>query len=184
VLDGWQDEPMSDATTGLGDPGQAEKILRFWEAARVRVNRNAVGGTIAETTATTIAPQAWAFGDSPELADELLGLVLDGTKTATAELVEEFERVGEALPAKGDLSIVLDGAGAPRLLVRTTHVDVVPFDEVTAEHAYLEGEDDRTLESWREGHERYWRRTLAAVGREFEPSTPVVCERFEVLYRS
>jgi uncharacterized protein YhfF len=92
--------------------------------------------------------------------------------------------VGEALPARGDLSIVLDGAGAPRLLVRTTHVDVVPFDEVTAEHAYLEGEDDRTLESWREGHERYWRRTLAAVGREFEPSTPVVCERFEVLYRS
>lgn len=174
---------MSDVTTGLVDTGQAEKILRFWEMARVRVSRNAVGGTIAETTATTMAPQTWAFGDSPELSDELLGLVLDGTKTATAELVEEFEGGGEALPVKGDLSIVLDGAGAPRLLVRTTRVDVVPFDQVTAEHAYLEGEGDRTLESWREAHERYWRRTLGAVGRQFQPSMPVVCERFEVLYQ-
>ncbi len=182
---------MSDATsgtepetTGLDNTAQAEKILRFWSAARVRVNRNAIGGTIAETTMTTVAPQAWSFGDSPALADELLGLVIDGTKTATAELVAEFERVGEPLPAKGDLSIVLDGAREPRLLIRTTRVDVVPFEEVTAEHAYLEGEDDRTLESWREGHERYWRRQLAAVGAEFDPTMPVVCERFKVLYGS
>ncbi|AEG44901.1 ASCH domain-containing protein [Isoptericola variabilis] len=180
---------MSDATsgtepetTGLDDTAQAEKILRFWETARVRVNRNTVGGVIGETTATTVAPQAWSFGDSPELADELLQLVLDGTKTATAELVSEFERAGEPVPAKGDLSIVLDGAGDPRLLIRTTRVDVVPFAEVTAEHAHLEGEDDRTLETWREGHERYWRRQLEAVGDEFDPSMPVVCERFEVLY--
>jgi uncharacterized protein YhfF len=187
----WQDERMSDATsgtepetTGLDDTAQAEKILRFWETARVRANRNAIGGAIAETTMTTVAPQAWSFGDSPELADELIQLVLDGTKTATAELVVEFENAGEPLPAKGDLSIVLDGAGDPRVLVRTTRVDVVPFEQVTEEHAYLEGEDDRTLSSWRGGHEQYWRRQLAGSGREFDPTIPVVCERFQVLYGS
>ena len=41
------------------------------------------------------------FGDSPALADELLGLVLAGTKRATAALVDEFVAEGEALPRIG-----------------------------------------------------------------------------------
>ena len=39
--------------------------------------------------------EAWAFGDSPKLADELLGLVLEGRKRATADLVSEFEARGK-----------------------------------------------------------------------------------------
>ena len=104
----------------------------------------------------------WAFGDNPELADELLALVLSGAKTATADLVVTYEEAGEPIPVVGDLSIVLDGAGAPRALLRTTKVDVVPFSAVTAEHARLEGEGDRTLATWRAEHERYWRRTMPA----------------------
>ena len=34
---------------------------------------------------------AWAFGDSPALADELLALVLDGKKTATASAIWSYE---------------------------------------------------------------------------------------------
>ena len=40
----------------------------------------------AERTALT-EPEVWAFGDSPELADELGALVIQGIKTATADLV-------------------------------------------------------------------------------------------------
>jgi len=44
----------------------------------------------------------FAFGDSPEMADELAHLVLDGPKRATAGLVLEFERDGEPLPRRRD----------------------------------------------------------------------------------
>ena len=183
-------EPTNEAqgagTSGsaphLADTDQADRITRFWDTARPSAGRTSHGGAVGERSENVVPPPAWAFGDHPQLADELLALVLAGTKTATASLVVEYEDASEQLPRQGDLSILLDGAGDPRALIRTTEVETVPFDQVTAEHAWAEGEDDRTLESWREQHERYWRRTLAGTDHEFDPSVPVVCERFEVLY--
>jgi hypothetical protein len=40
------------------------------------------------------------------------------------------------------------------------------FTEATAEFAYSEGEDDRTLDSWRREHRKYYTRVLAARGGE------------------
>ena len=157
------------------------EIDRFWQVARVKGRRTTLGGVLGETPASAVAPPAWAFGDNPQLADELLALVLEGTKTATADLVWSYEANGEPVPAVGDLSIVLDGSGRPRALVRTTKVDVVPFSAVTAEHARLEGEGDRTLATWRSDHEAYFRRTMPA-GHSFDEDAPVVCEQFKVLY--
>lgn len=166
----------------LDDTDQADRINRFWDLARPKAGRTSHGGTVGERSENVVPPPAWSFGDTPALADELLDLVLSGRKSATASLVVEYDDVSEPQPRKGDLSILLDGAGDPRALIRTTRVDVVPFSEVTAEFAYLEGEDDRTLESWRESHERYWRRALAGTAHEFDPSLDVLCERFQVLY--
>ena len=163
------------------DEAAARAIDEFWQVARVRARLSTVGGVLSETPAASVAPQVWSFGDGPELADELLALVLAGTKTATAELAWNFEAAGEPFPVAGDLSIILDGAGAPRALLRTTRVEVVPFDQVGAEHARLEGEGDRALESWRADHERYWQRNMPA-GRSFGPDVLVVCERFTLLF--
>ena len=44
--------------------------------------------------------------------------------------VAELEQVGLEVPRVGDLSIVVDGAGTPRALLRTTDVEVVPFEDV------------------------------------------------------
>jgi uncharacterized protein YhfF len=176
------DVPQDPQQSGLDDLVQAERITAFWESARPKAGRTSHGGAVGERSENVVPPPAWAFGDSPGLADELLGLVLAGTKTATASALWEFEVAEEPLPRRGDLSIVLDGEGVPRALIRTDAVETVPFDEVTAEHARLEGEDDLSLAAWREGHETYWRRTLEAAGRTFDPSMPVVCERFTVLY--
>ena len=63
----------------------------------------------------------------------------------------------------------------------TTQVDIVPFDEVSAEHAYLEGEGDRSLANWRELHERFFTEH-ALHGDGFSPDMPVVLQRFVVLY--
>ena len=173
-----QDNPIQDA-----DATQAERIQRFWEAARGKLGFGGASSVIGHGWAEQMPPQAWAFGGEgdDELADELLALVLDGTKTGTASLPFEYEDANEPLPKKGDLSIILDGAGEPRAIIRTTGAVVIPFDEVTAEFAHSEGEDDRTLESWRTGHEAFWRRDLPE-GRVFSTDMPVVCETFELIW--
>ncbi|GAA1745785.1 ASCH domain-containing protein [Aeromicrobium alkaliterrae] len=126
-------------------------------------------------------PEAWAFGDHAALADELLALVLSGAKTATASSLWDVEADGDPVPRVGDVSILLDGSGDPRGVIRTTQVRIVPFIDVDAEHARLEGEGDLSLSHWREGHEAFFRRT-ATDGRDFDPRMPVVCERFELLH--
>lgn len=63
----------------------------------------------------------------------------------------------------------------------TTAVEILPFDGVSAEHARAEGEGDRSLATWRAIHERYWRRH-AQNPRGFEPTMPVVCERFRLVH--
>jgi len=125
---------------------------------------------------------AWSFGDNPELADELLELVLTGKKTGTATLVIELERKGEKMPEVGDYNIILDGKGKPTAIIRTTSVEIKPFNEVEEAFAYSEGEDDRTLESWRREHWKYWTRVGQKLGFAMKEDLLVICENFELVY--
>lgn len=122
------------------------------------------------------------FGDSPSLATELLGLVLNGRKRATATALWTAEAGGAPLPYPGLYSIVVDGDGVARCILRTDQVKIVPFDEVSADFARAEGEDDGSLDSWRREHETYYRRELPRFGREFVPWMPVLCERFRLVW--
>lgn len=126
-------------------------------------------------------PEAWAFGATPAHADGLLALVLSGTKTATASSLWDYEHSRDPLPEAGLLNIILDGRGVPRALLETVSVEVVPFGEVQASHAFAEGEGDRSLSHWRETHERYWREH-SENPRGFDPDMPVVCERLSLMY--
>ncbi|MFC5337969.1 ASCH domain-containing protein [Leucobacter denitrificans] len=126
-------------------------------------------------------PEAWAFGATPDHADGLLALVLDGIKTGTASPLWDYEHSKEPVPTVGEYSIILDGRGAPRALLETTAISIVPFDEVTEEHAHAEGEGERTLAAWREIHEHYWR-NYSENPRGYVSDMPVVCERFRLLY--
>ena len=147
----------------------------------MRAKLNPTGYFTGERPLGVIPPPVWAFGATPDQADELLALVLSGTKTATAGALWDYEAEGEELPAPGALGIVTDGRGVPHALVVTTQVEIVPFDEVSTEHAYLEGEGDRSLATWREEHERFF--TEHAVhAHGFSPDMPVVLQRFAVLY--
>ncbi len=153
----------------------------FWRVAREHAQLPGVPVYTGENPARTLRPPAWGFGATPEQADELLGLVLDGTKTATAGSYADYAAEDEDLPTPGLLGIILDGAGHPRALVVTTQVRVVPFDQVDADHARDEGEGDRSLEHWRAVHERFFAEHAEGG---FRPDMPVVLERFRVLYSS
>ena len=113
----------------------------------------------------------FAFGDGPALADELAALVVNGCKTATVMTPDDPDR-----PEIGQLSIVLDGAGHPRCVIETIELTERRFDEIDEAFAFEEGEGDRSLASWREGHERYFRRLGL-----FAPDMTLLCERFRLV---
>lgn len=154
-----------------------EEIAAFWADARIRANLNRISAIAGPGVVDSLPPPAWAFGATPAQADELLELVLAGTKTATAGAYDDDAADEEPLPQPGDLAIVLDGAGHPRALLATTDVRVVPFDEVDADHAWAEGEGDRSLSTWRRVHERFFTEH-ADHDLGFRPDMPVVLERF------
>ncbi|GLU88293.1 ASCH domain-containing protein [Agromyces sp. NBRC 114283] len=128
------------------------------------------------------APSIERFGDHAELTDELLGLVIDGPKRATAGLVAEFEAEGEPLPRVGSHWIACDSSGRPRVVLRSVELRVGPFTSVDERFAFDEGEGDRSLESWRAGHRDYWTRVGAALGIEWTEAHDIVFERFEVVW--
>ena len=123
------------------------------------------------------------FGDSARLADELLGLVLEGRKRATATLVLEFAADGEPRPRIGGHGIVCDGGGNPRAVLRTVELKLSLFADVDEAFAFDEGEDDRSLASWRREHTRYWERRCAVLGRSWSPTEDLILlERFAVVF--
>jgi len=155
-----------------GDP-----IQDFW----ARACRFAPGSDLEAhlgTLGEAVAPRTRSFGETPELADDQLASVLDGSKTATSGLESEYVDANEPLPRPGDLAIVVDGTGAPRALIRTEEVAVVPFGEITAMQVTAEGEWDRTLDSWRAEHRSAWE----TDGHVVDDATPVVLERFKVVF--
>ncbi|MFC4403604.1 ASCH domain-containing protein [Gracilibacillus xinjiangensis] len=126
--------------------------------------------------------EAWSFGSNKQHADELGQLVLEGKKTATASNYRLYELHSEPLPYPGLHNIILNGNGEPMAIIKTTSIEVRPFDEVGEEHAYLEGEGDRTLAYWRNVHEDFFKREYDEINEDFHYKIPVVCERFELIY--
>ena len=116
--------------------------------------------------------EAHMFGDGPDLANELLALVLEGKKTASCWDAAEGLKGAEV----GKLWAVKDGDGVVRCVMETVELTQRRFDEVDAAFAYDEGEDDRTLTAWRAAHTRYFSRNGG-----FAPDMLLNCERFRLV---
>lgn len=123
------------------------------------------------------------FGDSVELADELIELVLQGQKRATAGSLAEYEAKDVSLPESGDRWIACDGQGRPRVVIRTTEVRIGPLSSVDDQFAWDEGEGDRSRADWLQAHTDYFARAHASLGVPFHPDIPIAFERFEVAYQ-
>lgn len=122
--------------------------------------------------------QAWAFGQD---ADHLAELVKRGLKTATCSARIFYELEGEALPQAGNYSIVLDAKGQAVCIIQTTRVYCTAFGQVTKEHAFKEGEGDRTLEAWQRAHRAFFTEELERIGQTFDETLELVCEEFKTV---
>ena len=57
-----------------------------------------------------------------------------------------------------------------------------PFRQVSADHAYKEGEGDKSLAYWRQVHEDCFVEWLREAGMTFTPNSKVVLEEFRKVY--
>ena len=124
--------------------------------------------------------EAWSFGEAP---DKLADLVLQGIKTATCSAYDLYQINNEPLPQAGDYSVILNSSEEAVCIIYTIKVYVTEFKNVSEEHAFKEGEGDRSLEYWRMVHESFLTNELATVHKGFDENTKVVCEEFEVVYK-
>ena len=150
-------------------------IRRFWEAFLAQEEN--------PEDADKRFLESYRIGDSEADADEGLQLILAGTKTATSSLLWEYELSGARPPAKGDLSIVLDGRNRPACVVETIWVAIQPFAEADEQFVHDYGEWDRTLATWRKECWDYYSNLCADLGRTPNEDMPLVFERFNVVFR-
>jgi uncharacterized protein YhfF len=155
-------------------PPVPESAREFWQAF--------VAKQSSDPTSRFL--EAFYFDDNESSANELGQLVLAGTKKATASLLWCYEEESKPLPRQGDLSVVTTWQGLPLCVIETRDVSIVPYDEVTEEFAATEGEGDGSLRYWREAHWAFFGRECQRLGKEPNLLMPVVCERFEVVYRN
>ena len=122
---------------------------------------------------------AWAFGVD---ADFLADLVLKGEKTATASAYDLYALEDEPLPQEGKFDVILDSKDQAICIVEITKVSVQPFNQVSAQHAFKEGEGDKYLAYWRQVHEDCFAEWLREAGLTFTPESKVVLEEFRKVY--
>ncbi len=142
-----------------------EKVKQFWYNFCLKHN-----------LAIATKVDAWAFGSNKEDADKLAKLVDKGIKTATTS---EYVSGDEDMPKVGDWNIILDGQGKPVCVVQDKVVEIIPYNQISAEHAYHEGEGDRSYQYWRKVHDQFFEEEFKANGQKFYPQAPMVCEIFE-----
>lgn len=90
------------------------------------------------------------------LREKLIAAILDGSKTSTTATLVEFEVDQEPLPHAGDREVVVDSEGRGVAVIEMTEVRTARLADVDLQHAVDEGEGDRTVASWRAGHEDFW----------------------------
>ena len=132
-----------------------------------------------ERSGLTGTYEAWSFGEAP---DKLAELVLQGIKTATCSVYDLYLINNEKIPQEGDYSIILNSNKEAVCIIRTLKVYVTEFSQVSEEHAFKEGEGDRSLEYWRKVHSNFVAKELASVNILFDEHSKVVCEE-PSLYR-
>jgi uncharacterized protein YhfF len=127
--------------------------------------------------------EAFHFDDNEPSCNELAALVLAGTKRATTGLLWLLETQEKPLPRAGDLNVVTAWDGTALCVIETSAVDVLAFEDVSAEFAAREGEGDASLDYWRRVHWDFLGRECRRIGRVPDLRMPCVCEEFRVVYR-
>ncbi|QDK45492.1 hypothetical protein DOM22_10190 [Bdellovibrio sp. ZAP7] len=149
----------------------AESVTKMWQTYHEALGVLVPAAIVADS-----------FSDNPQEATELSVLVDKGVKRATASALWSFEKTSTEIPAVGGIFIVTDGKGEAVCIVKTTKVSIIPFNEISEDNAFTEGEGDKSLKYWRRVHIEFYKRQFAPLGLTFEETMPIVFEEFEKVF--
>lgn len=148
------------------------KIRAYWDHFLLETNRD------NETNCFDV----FYFGSNEQSANHLLELVLQGTKTATASSVYQYELTSSDYPKAGDLSVVTDYRGNPKCIIETKNVLRLKFCDMTYDICKREGEDE-TLASWQQNHIDFFTAIGKELGFEFSFDMDIIFEDFVIVYK-
>ena len=117
----------------------------------------------------------WHFGDNKRIADKLFNLVLKGEKTATSYLDNNDKKQNKGF------SILTNWDKTKQIILQTTKIYHTTFDKVTQEHAFKEGEKDKSLKSWKAVHRKFFTKELNNKNIKFTNSCNIICEEFKII---
>ncbi len=136
----------------------------------------------------TVDLPVFEFAFPGPLRDQLVAAVLDGTKTTTTALLQDYEIDGDPLPVAATRAAVLDSGGGRVAVIELTEVRVARLGDVDLRHARDEGEGFESVAAWRTGHENYWHGAdylgwLGDPGFRVRDDTRAVLQRFRLVER-
>lgn len=120
--------------------------------------------------------QRWKFAGDKNSCNELFNLVKKGIKTATSYLY-----LNDSDLFQEEYSILINYDDTEEILLKTTKIYKEKFINITKEHAYKEGEGDRSLEYWKRVHKKFFSKELSNKNIEFNEEIEIICEEFEII---
>ena len=154
-------------------PAQAPKsVVALWEVFQE-----------ANPNLEKAQPDEWFhFCDNEKEAKECAQLTKEGIKQATSTSLWYFEKNHIDLPEVGHIYVVTDWYKIAKAVVEVVSVGHVPFNEVTAEYAAIEGEGDKSLEYWKKSHWEYYTREMEEFDEKPTEDMIIICEQFKTIF--
>ena len=90
---------------------------------------------------------------------------------------------GSVGPGRRRYHIILNSKNKAICIIQITKVYVAKFKEISKEHAYKEGEGDKSLCYWKRSHKDFFTMCMAEINKKFSEDMKVVCEEFEVVFK-
>ena len=118
------------------------------------------------------------FGSPGESRSNLISMILDGNKRATAGTLEwDYQAENEPIETIGEDLAILDNDGSHVGTIRATRVEVVRFADVPDEFALAEAEGDLSGDDFRESHSKFW----SNLGLDINDETMIVLLYFDLI---
>ncbi len=118
------------------------------------------------------------FGTPGESRNNLIAMILDGNKRATAGTLEwDYLAEDEPIEHVGEKLAVLDNENLQVATIQVTRVDVKKFSEVPDEFALAEAEGDLSGDDFRASHLDFW----SKLGLEIKAETDIVLVYFDLV---
>jgi len=149
----------------------AQSVDAFWQACQPQI----------DSAPADDFYRVRSIGRTPESTAIITRLILEGQKTGTFTSPWMYEGDRSITPVVGGYSVLLDETQAPRAVLKTTGLMIIPFNQITEKETAIDGPAVRPLDIWRPIHVTFFTTELEARGKEFAEDMPVTVEKFEVV---